>query len=86
MPDGRIQMILEQLGSLPLILASASQSVKLKRFADLVIIVNEDATSDDLSDVSLPVPGTAAGLQPDHPAYMIFTSGSTGKSFDEAIQ
>ena len=84
-PDGRIRMILEQFGGLPLSLASDSQSARFKQLTDQVITVNEATTSADASDVSLPVSGVGTGLQPDHPAYVIFTSGSTGKPLDEAI-
>lgn len=73
-------MMLTQLGSLPLILASDSQSARLKGLADRVIIVDDNTTNLDQSYVILPVPGAVDGPRPDHPAYVIFTSGSTGKS------
>lgn len=81
MPEGRVQMILEQLGSIRLILTSSSQSSRIERLADQFIIVDEVATSREVPGINLPVPGTKTGLQPDHPAYVIFTSGSTGKFF-----
>ena len=43
MPDGRIQIILEQLGSLRLVLTSSSQSTRIERLAERVIIVDEVA-------------------------------------------
>lgn len=79
MPGGRVQMVLEQLGSLRLILTSSSQLTRVERLADQAIVVDEDTTNGDVPGVSLPVPGTETGLQPDHPAYVIFTSGSTGE-------
>lgn len=81
MPDDRVQIILEQLGSLRLILTSSSQCARTERLADRVVIVDEVSTSGEVPDISLPVSGINTGLQPDHPAYVIFTSGSTGKSF-----
>ena len=85
LPDGRIRIILEQLGSLRLILTSRTQSKRTERLADHVIVVDELATSGNLSGVSLPVSGTKTGLQPDHPAYVIFTSGSTGRLFQGLV-
>ena len=81
MPEGRVQVILEQLGSIRLISTSSSQSSRLERRADQVIIVDEVETSWEVLGISLLVLGTKTGLQPDHPAYVIFTSGSTGKFF-----
>lgn len=80
MPDGRIQTILEQLGGLRLVLSSSSQSTRIERLAERVIIVDEVATSGEVPNISLPVSGTKIGPQPGDPAYVIFTSRSTGKS------
>ena len=79
LPDGRIRIILEQLGSLRLILTSRTQSKRIERLTDHVIVVDELTTSGIRSGIPLPVSGTKTGLQPDHPAYVIFTSGSTGR-------
>ena len=79
MPGGRVQIILEQLGSLRLILTSSSHLARVERLADQAIVVDEDSTNGDVPGISLPVPGTKNGLQPDHSAYVIFTSGSTGE-------
>lgn len=81
MPDGRIQMILEQFGSLRLVLTSSSQSTRIERLAELVIIVDYITTSDQVPNISLPVSRMKTGPRFDDPAYVIFTSGSTGRFF-----
>lgn len=86
MPDGRVQIILEQLGSIRLILISNSQITRAERLADQAIVVDEDTTNGDVPGISLPVPGTETGLQPNHPAYVIFTSGSTGEYPEAFLQ
>lgn len=86
MLDGRIQIILEQLGSLRLILTSSSQIARVERLADQAVVVDEDTTNGDVPGISLPVSGTESGLQPDHPAYVIFTSGSTGAHSEAFLQ
>ena len=78
MPKGRIQTLLMQLERLPLILASASQSVKFESSEHKVIVVNDESTN---SGRGLSVKKFEKDIQPDSPAYVIFTSGTTGGLF-----
>ena len=82
MPEGRIQLILEQLERLPLILASTSQSAKLETSEHKVIVVNEESTDPGRYDGEIAVENSERDIKPDSPAYVIFTSGTTGRSFD----
>ncbi|KAK0510133.1 hypothetical protein JMJ35_007527 [Cladonia borealis] len=78
MPEGRIQIILEQLDRLPLILASTSQSGKFETSKHRVIVVNDESTSPSRDGGELPVEKPKRDIKPGSPAYVIFTSGTTG--------
>ena len=82
MPEGRIQIILEQLDRLPLILASTSQAGKFENSEHRVIVVNEEPTSPSRDGSELPVEKSERDIRPESPAYVIFTSGTTGELFD----
>ena len=82
MPEGRIQVILEQLERLPLILASTSQSVKFETSKHKVIVVNDESTSPSRYDGEPPVEKSEGDVDPGSPAYVIFTSGTTGGLYD----
>ena len=82
MPEGRIQIILEQLDKLPLILASTSQAGKFDASKHKVIVVNDESTSLSRDGDELPVEKFSRDIKPDSPAYVIFTSGTTGRLFD----
>ena len=81
MPEGRIQIILDQLDRLPLILASTSQSGKFETSKHRVIVVNDQSTSPSGDGGELPVKQSDTDIKPESPAYVIFTSGTTGGSF-----
>lgn len=85
MPEGRIQIILEQLDRLPLILASTSQAVKFETSKHKVIVVNDESTSPRRDGGEVPVEKSERGIKPESPAYVIFTSGTTGGLFDNFI-
>ena len=78
MPEGRIQIILEQLDRLPLILASTSQSVRFENSKHKVIVVNDESTSPGRNGGELLVEKSEKDIKPESPAYVIFTSGTTG--------
>ena len=82
MPEGRIQIILEQLDRLPLLLASTSQSVKFESSKHMVIVVNDESTSPSRNGGELLVEKSERDIKPESPAYVIFTSGTTGELFD----
>ena len=82
MPEGRIQIILEQLDRLPLILASTSQAGKFDASKHKVIIVNDESTGPSRDDGELQVEIPERDIKPEAPAYVIFTSGTTGGLFD----
>ncbi|TVY91840.1 Nonribosomal peptide synthetase [Lachnellula willkommii] len=76
-PEGRIQIILDQIGHVPLMLASTTQAKRMQKYLSQVIKVDEETTSSDAPNITLPVAGEKDGPQLNHPAYVIFTSGST---------
>ena len=82
MPEGRIQIILEQLDRLPLILASTSQSGKFETSKHRVIVVNDESTSPSRDGGELPVEKPKRDIKSGSPAYVIFTSGTTGGLFN----
>lgn len=82
MPEGRIQTLLGQIEKIPLILASASQSVKFEASEHKVIVVDDDSTGPWRG---LSVSKSQRYIKPDSPAYVIFTSGTTGKLLDDSI-
>ena len=82
MPEGRIQIILEQLDRLPLILASTSQAGKFKNSEHRVIVVNEESTRPRRDGSELSVEKSERDIRPESPAYVIFTSGTTGELFN----
>ena len=82
MPEGRIQITLNQFDRLPLILASTSQSVKFETPKHKVIVVNDESKSPSCDGGELPVEKSERDIKPESPAYVIFTSGTTGGLFD----
>ena len=78
MPEGRIQIILEQLDKLPLILASTSQAGNFENSEHKIIVVNEESTSPRRDGGEMPVEKSERDIKPESPAYVIFTSGTTG--------
>ena len=81
MPEGRIQIILEQLDRLLLILASTSQSVKFETSKHKVIVVNDESTSPSSDGGELSFKLSERDIKPESPAYGIFTTGTTGGLF-----
>ena len=79
MPEGRVQIILEQLDRLPLILASTSQAGNFKASKHKVIVVNDESTSPSHDGGKKPVKQSDRDIKPECPAYVIFTSGTTGE-------
>ena len=70
--------MLEQLESIPAIMASGSQSSRVNIFAKHVLTIGDKKMLDDTVNVALPSPRLST--DPQNSAYVIFTSRSTGKT------
>jgi amino acid adenylation domain-containing protein len=77
-PQDRVQMILEDAA--PDVLITQRDLVDRLRVPQAVhvLLLDEERTA-LASEVPLPLPGSAAAIDPEQPAYVLFTSGSTGR-------